>query len=190
MATWGRNDAIQSGAGGKATSRRVRVIAPNAPDRNDGRKPLNSLPIRRLLPLIPSPLPTVYGVYAINGNQLIQAEQTQGTPVDPRTRNQLQIGKPSRTVINPTKPKFVVYHRDLASSAPDNVQVRIAARIAHSMIFDSKGKPIVTAPATATWLIRDIRATIYGCRRYGKAPRWFCCARRPRNFRFPQAAMS
>jgi hypothetical protein len=146
MATWGHNDAIQSGAerppvaGPPSNAPMERWASLNAPS------PVAALPI---------PLPTVYGVYVINGNQLIELERTQGTPVDPRTRNQLQIGGPSRTVIDTTKPKFVVYHRDLASSAPDNVQVRIAARIAHSMIFDSKGKPVVTAPTTTTWLIRN-----------------------------------
>jgi hypothetical protein len=43
------------------------------------------------------------------------------------------------------------------SSAPDNVQLRIAARIAHSMTFDSNGRPVVTTPTTKTWLIRNDR---------------------------------
>jgi hypothetical protein len=103
----------------------------------------------------PFPRPTVYGVYAIDENQLAALEQIQGTPVDPRTRSQLKITQPSRTVITGRKLKFVVYRRGLASSAPDNVKLRIAARIAHSMIFDSNGKPAITTPEIATWLIRN-----------------------------------
>jgi len=104
---------------------------------------------------MPFPRPTTYGVYAIKGDQLIELEQVQGTPVDPRIRSQLQIDKPTRTVIGAAKPAFVVFRRDLVSSAPDKVPVRIASRIAHSMIFDAAGKPVVTTPATDTWLIRD-----------------------------------
>jgi hypothetical protein len=112
-----------------------------------------------LATLVPTPLPllrpTVYGVYAIDENQLMALEQIQGAPVDPRTRNQLKITQPGRTVISGPTPKFVVYRRGLASSAPDNVKVRVAARIAHSMVFDSNGKPVITTPETATWLIRN-----------------------------------
>jgi hypothetical protein len=104
---------------------------------------------------LPLPRPTVYGVYALEENQLIALEQVQGAPVDPRTRNQLKIIRPSRTVISGVNLKFVVYRRGLASSAPDNVKVWVAARIAHSMIFDSNGKPAITTPETATWLIRN-----------------------------------
>jgi hypothetical protein len=104
---------------------------------------------------MPFPRPTTYGVYAISSDQLIELEQVQGTPVDPRVRGQLQINKPARTVIGAAKPVFVVFRRDLVSSAPDKIPVRIASRIAHSMIFDAAGKPVVTTPATDTWLIRD-----------------------------------
>ena len=41
------------------------------------------------------------------------------------------------------------------SSAPEKVPVRIAARIARSMNFDTSGKAVVTAPVNETWLIRD-----------------------------------
>jgi hypothetical protein len=105
---------------------------------------------------LPFPRPTVFGVYLIGGdNQLIELEQVQATPVDPRTRSQLQIVKPPHTVIAAAKPAFVIFRRDLVSNAPEKIPVRIASRIAHSMIFDSSGKPMVTTPATDTWLIRD-----------------------------------
>jgi hypothetical protein len=155
MATWGRNDTIQSGAerppvaGQMSTAPMARWASLAG---GDGATVAASPSPVAALPL---PLPTVYGVYAINGNQLIGLERIQGTPVDPRTRNQLQIAEPSRTVIDASTLKFVVYRRDLATSAPDNVQLRIAARIAHSMIFDSKGKPVVTTPTATTWLVRN-----------------------------------
>lgn len=101
------------------------------------------------------PRPTSYGIYAISNNQLIELEQIATAPVDPRTRSLLQIAKPSRTIIHDARVTFIGFRRDFLSSAPEKVAVRIAARIAHSMIFDASGKPVVTTPETASWLIRD-----------------------------------
>jgi hypothetical protein len=101
------------------------------------------------------PHPSSYGIYAISNKQLIELEQIPTAPVDPRTRNTLQIVKPSRAVIAGDHLTFLVFRRDLIMSAPEKVQARIAARIAHSMIFDSSGKPQITTPATEAWLIRD-----------------------------------
>jgi len=101
------------------------------------------------------PYPTSYGIYAISDNQLIELEQIPTAPVDPRTRTTLQIVRPGRTTIADAHLTFIAYRRDFLSSAPEKVPVRIAARIAHSMIFDSSGKPVVTTPENATWLIRD-----------------------------------
>jgi hypothetical protein len=100
------------------------------------------------------PYPTSYGIYAISNNQLIELEKVPTAPVDPRTRSTLQIVKPSRTVIADPHLTFLAFRRDLVSNAPEKVPVRVAARIAHSMIFES-GKPVVTTSATETWLIRD-----------------------------------
>jgi hypothetical protein len=101
------------------------------------------------------PLPTAYGVYAISDGRLIELEQAQATPVDARTGSQLQIIEPGHGIVAPGKPAFVVFRRDLASSAPEKVPLRIAARVAHSMNFDSTGKAVMTTPATGTWIIRD-----------------------------------
>jgi hypothetical protein len=112
---------------------------------------------------LPFPRPAAYGVYAIRDNQLIELEQAVATPVDPRTPDQLQIVKPGRIVSATAKLSFVVFRPDLVSNPPEKVSVRIAARIAHTMNFNSAGKAVVTAPATDTWLIRDqgydLRAT-------------------------------
>jgi hypothetical protein len=101
------------------------------------------------------PRPTAYGIYAISDNRLIELEQVATAPVDPRTRSTLAIAKPSRTVITDPKLTFVAYRRDLISSAPDKVSVRIAARIAKQMTFDGAGKAVTAPPPTETWLIRD-----------------------------------
>jgi len=106
-------------------------------------------------PATPFPLPSAYGVYAIDGNQLIALEPVAAAPVDPRIRTQLQIVTPSRTTIAAARPAFVVYRRDLNASPPERVSVRIAAKLAQALNVDSAGKALVGMPATDTWIIRD-----------------------------------
>jgi hypothetical protein len=127
--------------------------APAAPNRTsaDGTRTATEA----VAPATPFPYPTAYGIYAISDNRLIELEQIATAPVDPRTRTILQIVKPSRIVIADGRLAFIAYRRDLMSSAPEKVPVRIAARIARSMNFDSSGKAVVTTPVNETWLIRD-----------------------------------
>jgi hypothetical protein len=47
-----------------------------------------------------------------------------------------------------------VFRRDLAGSALDRIEVRVVARVARALIFDSKGKPS-SAPVDA-WNIRNL----------------------------------
>jgi hypothetical protein len=101
------------------------------------------------------PRPTSYGVYAISDNRLIKLERVHATLVDRRAGNQLQILGPGLSVIAPGTLTFVVFRRDLVSNAPEKVPLRIAARVARSMNFDSAGKAMITTPATETWIIRD-----------------------------------
>jgi hypothetical protein len=101
------------------------------------------------------PRPTAYGIYAISNSRLIELEQIATSSVDPRARSTLQIVKPTRTIITDPKLTFVAFRRDLVSSAPDKVPVRIAARIAKRMTFDESGKAVTAPPPTDTWLIRD-----------------------------------
>jgi len=100
--------------------------------------------------------PTTYGVYAISNSQLIELEQVPATPVDARSRNNFQIVKPSRTVINDAKLSFLVYRRDAIAHLADKFAVRIAARIARSMTVDPLGKAVMEPPPVETWLIREL----------------------------------
>jgi hypothetical protein len=85
--------------------------------------------------------------------------------------NQLQLVEPGRSVIAPGTLTFVVFRRDLVSNAPEKVPLRIAARVARSMNFDSAGKAVMTTPATETWIIRDQGYNLR-CRRYARTLRW------------------
>jgi hypothetical protein len=121
-------------------------------------------PAPRVAAVDPSfPQPPAYGVYALIDNKLVELQQVRATPVDPRNASQLQILEPGRTVVASGKPAFVIFRRDLAAHAPEIVPLRVAARVAHAMNFDSTGKAIMTTPAVDTWIIRefgyDLRAS-------------------------------
>jgi hypothetical protein len=106
-------------------------------------------------PAAPFPLPSAYGVYAIEGSQLIALEPVVAAPVDPRTPDRLRIVTPSRTMIAAARPAFVIYRRGLAASPPERVKARIAAKLAQALSVDSAGKALVATPASDTWIIRD-----------------------------------
>ncbi len=163
VAVWGRDPAPPSGADAPsaAASQSARATARAAPRTEIGTAaitageaaPVQATPGAAAGPSFPRP--AAYGLYAISDNRLIELEQAATAPVDPRTRTTLQIAKPSRTVISDPKLSFIAYRRDLVSSAPEKVPVRVAARIAKSMNFDATGKAVVTPPTSETWLIRD-----------------------------------
>jgi hypothetical protein len=192
VAMWGRSSPVQTDVEMQTAAARTSVPRPASPPEEtaDGTSavaaaPLGPAPLAAAPPAtaapdtappavapppavpaeaaLPFPRPAAYGVYAIRDNQLIELEQVAVTPVDPRTPDQLQIVKPGRIVSATAKLAFVVFRPDLASNPPDKVSIRIAARIAHTMNFNSAGMAVVTAPATDTWLIRnqgyDLRAT-------------------------------
>jgi hypothetical protein len=130
------------------------TLAPSAPPPGS---PAPAAPAPRVAAVDPSfPQPPAYGVYALVDNKLVELQQVRVTPVDPRNASQLQILEPARTVLAPGKPSFVIFRRDLAAHAPEKVPLRIAARVAHAMNFDSTGKAIMTTPAVDTWIIREL----------------------------------
>jgi hypothetical protein len=130
------------------------TLAPAAPP---SAPPVPAVPAPRIAAADPSfPLPPAYGVYALVDNRLIELRQVRATPVDPRNAGQLQILEPGRTLVASGKPAFVIFRRDLASHAPEKAVLRIAARVAHAMNFDSTGKAIMTTPAADTWIIREL----------------------------------
>ena len=157
VAMWGRGGlppAIQSLV---AATRQPTANPAAAPVETGGALPEGAA-AASIAPTPPTPAfprPTAYGIYAISNSRLIELEQIATSSVDPRTRSTLAIAKPSRTVITDPKLTFVAYRRDLISSAPDKVPVRIAARIAKQMTFDGAGKAVTAPPPTETWLIRD-----------------------------------
>jgi hypothetical protein len=101
------------------------------------------------------PLPTDYGIYAISDGALSELHLL-GTQVpDKRIAMSTPLSEPSRTVISDGKAKFVIYRRDLVSSAPDRIEVRVVARVVRAIKFDPNGKPVFS-PVSDAWNIRNL----------------------------------
>jgi hypothetical protein len=100
------------------------------------------------------PLPIVYGVYAISEGQLNELESLPIRAPDPRVFMSAVIKKPSRTFLPNGQPVFIAFRRDIATSAPDRVAVRVIAKVARAMTFNPTA-PASVAPVDDEWAIRS-----------------------------------
>jgi hypothetical protein len=99
------------------------------------------------------PLPSVYGVYAVSGGDLIELEAIPGRVPDERVFMSTAVKRPSRTSVPDGRLAFVAFRRDIASNAPDRVSVRIIAKIAQAMTF-TPGGTASTSAVEDQWTIR------------------------------------
>jgi hypothetical protein len=102
----------------------------------------------------PFPLPTDYGVYAVNNDKLSELNLLPEQVPDKRIAMSTPVNQPSQTILPDGKVKFVVFRRDLAGSAPDRIDVRVVARVMRALTFDGKGKASFV-PVTDAWNIRN-----------------------------------
>ena len=103
---------------------------------------------------LPFPLPTDYGVYALNDAKLSELSLLQEQVPDKRIAMSTPINQSSRTTLPDGKARFVVFRRDLVGSAPDRIEVRVVARVVRALTFDAKGKASFT-PISDAWNIRN-----------------------------------
>jgi hypothetical protein len=103
----------------------------------------------------PFPLPTVYGVYVVSGGQLHELEALAGRVPDQRVFMSTPIRTLSRTVLPDGQIVFIVYRRDVASSAPERVTVRVIAKIMRAMTFSTAGQASMEDMGD-TWTIRNV----------------------------------
>jgi hypothetical protein len=106
-----------------------------------------------LPPAPPYPLPSVYGVYAVSNGELNELEALVGTVPDQKVFMSAPIKTPSRTVLPDGRIVFIAFRRDIASSAPERVQIRVIARVMRAMTFNTAGKASTTAVSN-TWAVR------------------------------------
>ena len=104
---------------------------------------------------LPFPLPTDYGVYALNDAKLSELNVLQEQVPDKRIAMSTPINQSSRTTLPDGQARFVVFRRDLAGSAPDRIEVRVVARVVRALTFDAKGKASFT-PISDAWNIRNL----------------------------------
>jgi hypothetical protein len=104
---------------------------------------------------LPFPLPSDYGVYAVNGAGLNELYLLPEQVPDKRIAMSTPVNQPSRTTLVDGQAKFVVFRRDFAGNAPERVEVRVVARVVRALSFDAKGKASFT-PISDAWNIRNI----------------------------------
>jgi hypothetical protein len=104
---------------------------------------------------LPFPIPTVYGVYALDNGSLTELDALSEQVPDRRVAMSTPISRPSHNILRDGRVKFVVFRRDLVALAPDRVDVRVVAQVTRALTFDAKGKPSF-ASVNDAWNIRNI----------------------------------
>jgi hypothetical protein len=104
---------------------------------------------------LPFPIPSDYGVYALNDGTLSELQLLSERVPDKRIAISTPVSEPSRTTLTDGKVRFILYRRDLAGNAPERMDVRIVARVMRAVTFDAKGKPGYT-PVSDAWNIRSV----------------------------------
>lgn len=100
------------------------------------------------------PLPSIYGVYAVSEGRLYELEPLAMKVPDPRVAISAMISSPSRVTVPNGKLAFIVYRRDLVSSAPDSVPIRIMARVMRELKFSEAGPP-KSIQIKGEWAVRS-----------------------------------
>jgi hypothetical protein len=101
-----------------------------------------------------APVPTSYGVYAIDREKLSDLSTLPIKVPDSRVAISALIATPSPTTLADGKVRFVAYRRDFKNNAPDRVTVRVVARVMQTLSFDGKGKA-TNANVEGSWAVRS-----------------------------------
>jgi hypothetical protein len=100
-------------------------------------------------------VPASYGVYAVADGKLFELESLTGRVPDQRVFMSAIITKPSQAILPDGHVTFVVYRRDVMSSAPDRFAVRVIAQVARALVFSKTGQPH-TVKVDDAWAIRNV----------------------------------
>ncbi len=99
------------------------------------------------------PVPSSYGVYALDSGKLIELEPLPIRVPDPRVAISGVITAPSPTTLPDGRVQFVVFRRNLMNDAPDHVTIRVVAQVMHELSF-AGGKATKTSVDDA-WAVRN-----------------------------------
>jgi hypothetical protein len=101
-----------------------------------------------------APLPTSYGVYAVDQGKLTDLATLPIKVPDPRVAISAMIATPSPSSLPDGKVQFVAFRRDFKNNAPDRVTVRVVARVMKTLSFDAKGKASAVK-VEGEWAVRS-----------------------------------
>jgi hypothetical protein len=106
------------------------------------------------VPQLPYPVPTSYGIYALNDNKLVELKPLPISVPDPRIALSAEIKKQTTATISNDRPAFILFRRDLLNNAPQMMTLRVIARMARET-------KIINGTASVTkiegsWRIRNI----------------------------------
>ena len=104
---------------------------------------------------LPFPVPTVYGVYALDNGTLTELDALSEQVPDRRVAMSTPVSRSSHNILRDGHVKFIVFRRDLVALAPDRVDIRVVAQVMRALTFDSKGK-VSFAQVNDAWNIRNI----------------------------------
>ncbi|WP_049819994.1 hypothetical protein [Bradyrhizobium japonicum] len=99
-------------------------------------------------------LPTDFGVYALSENTLFELDPLPNKAQDARVAISPTMGLTKQPVLQDGHPRFIVYRREAAQNIPERAELRIIAKVAHSINYDAAGKPVETPDDG--WYIRNI----------------------------------
>jgi hypothetical protein len=99
-------------------------------------------------------LPTAYGIYVVSEGKLYDLSALPIKVPDSRIAISAVISTPSHVTLPNGKLTFIVFRRNLVSSAPDEVSVRVVARVLKDMKFDSARSPTISR-VDDQWAIRS-----------------------------------
>jgi hypothetical protein len=111
-------------------------------------------PPKPVPPKLPFPVPTSFGIFALNDNKLTELQALPISVPDPRVALSAGIKEPSTTIISGDKPAFILFRRDFRNNVPQKITLRVIART----VRETK---IVNGKATVNkldgpWRIRNI----------------------------------
>ncbi|MBB4365078.1 hypothetical protein GGD65_006142 [Bradyrhizobium sp. CIR18] len=100
------------------------------------------------------PLPTTFGVYALNEGQLQELKPVPGKIPDRRVAISAAINTPSATTLTSGDVNFIVFRPD-GSIEASVTEVRVVAKVSRSMGVDASGKAAIVS-AGDSWVIRSM----------------------------------
>jgi hypothetical protein len=142
---------------GRAEAAIARQVTDNHADQNVAAllaAPASTPVVRPPATIGGAPLPTSYGVYAIDQGKLTDLATLPIKVPDPRVAVSAMIPTPSSKSLPDGKVQFVAFRRDFRNNAPDRVTVRVVARVMQTLSFDAKGKAS-TAKVDGEWAVRS-----------------------------------